>query len=89
LVGLAKEVYDDLKMEFSVIYDESGSVGRRYARNDEVGTPFCITVDGDSVVGGDVTIRNRDDGEQKRVKVAEVKDFLRKLVSGEMNFKDI
>jgi glycyl-tRNA synthetase len=89
LVKIATEIYEDLRDEWSVAYDESGSVGRRYARNDEVGTPFCITVDNDSEKNGDVTIRNRDDGEQKRILIKGLKDVLRKLVSGELVFGDL
>jgi glycyl-tRNA synthetase len=89
LVEIAKEIYFDLKKEWNVSYDESGSVGRRYARNDEIGTPFCITIDGDSVSGKDVTIRNRNDGEQKRIKISELKNVLRDLISGENNFSDL
>jgi len=83
LIGIAKDVYDDLKKEFNVVYDESGSVGRRYSRNDEIGTPFCVTVDGDSFKGKDVTIRNRDTTKQIRVKVSELKNVLRKLINEE------
>ena len=82
LVKIAKEVYEDLKSEWNVIYDASGSVGRRYARNDEAGTPFCITVDGDSVKKKDVTVRYRDTTKQIRVKIADLKDVLRGLVGG-------
>lgn len=89
LVGMAREIYDDLKKEWNVLYDASGSVGRRYARQDEVGTPFCLTVDGDSLEKGDVTIRNRDDGEQKRVKVDNLKNVLRDLISGEKIFEEL
>ena len=89
MIELSKEVYDDLKKEFNVNYDESGSVGRRYARNDEIGTPFCITVDGDSLKGKDVTIRNRDTTKQIRIKVSELKDLLRKLISEEIKFEEL
>jgi len=86
MVAIAKKVYEDLKKELDVVYDESGSVGRRYARNDEIGTPFCITVDGDSIKGKDVTIRNRDDTKQIRVKISELKDILKKLIEAEIEF---
>ena len=89
LVQIAKDIYKNLREEWNIIYDESGSVGRRYARQDEVGTPFCITVDGDSEKKKDVTIRNRDNEEQKRIKIIELKDTLRKLISGEIEFKDL
>ena len=64
----AEKIYIDLKKEFNVTYDNSGSIGRRYARNDESGTPFCITIDEDTLKNQDVTIRLRDNGEQFRVK---------------------
>src|SRR3989344_460597 len=60
VVNLARYIYDSLKEDFSVIYDDSGSVGRRYARNDETATPFCITTDDESIKNNDATIRNRD-----------------------------
>jgi glycyl-tRNA synthetase len=89
LVKLANEIYKDLRVEWNVSYDESGSVGRRYARNDEIGTPFCITIDGDSVKKKDVTIRFRDNGEQKRIPIKKLKDTLRKLISGELSFENV
>lgn len=70
-------------------YDESGSIGRRYARMDEVGTPFCITVDYESLEDDSVTIRDRDSKEQVRVKVAEVSDVVKKLLAGEKKLKDL
>ncbi|MBT3398334.1 glycine--tRNA ligase [archaeon] len=89
LVKISKEIYKNLREEWNVLYDDSGSVGRRYARNDEIGTPFCITVDSDSIKQKDVTIRNRDDGKQVRIKIPELKDTLRKLISGEIEFEDL
>ena len=83
LVKIAEEVYEDLKQEWNVIYDASGSVGRRYARNDEAGTPFCITIDSDSIIRQDVTIRDRNTTKQIRVKIKDLKDVLRGLVLGE------
>jgi glycyl-tRNA synthetase len=61
-----------LKAKFNVFYDEKGAVGRRYRRQDEVGTPFCITVDNDTATDQTVTIRDRDSLEQWRVKVDDV-----------------
>jgi len=89
LEGKAKEIYDSLKQEFFCFYDRSGSIGRRYARQDELGTPFCITVDFDSLDKHDVTIRDRDSTEQVRVKIKELKETIRKLLSSELNFKDL
>ncbi len=73
----AKEIYAALKPHMSVFYDEKGAVGRRYRRQDEVGTPYCITVDGQTLVDGTVTIRDRDTLEQWRVKSEDCVDELR------------
>ncbi|MBW2997285.1 glycine--tRNA ligase [Candidatus Woesearchaeota archaeon] len=85
----AKEVFAMLKQDIFCFYDKSGSVGRRYARMDEVGTPFCVTIDFDSLEKDDVTIRDRDTTEQVRVKISDLKDILRKLINSEMTFKDL
>jgi len=87
LVKMSREVYEDLRKELNVSYDESGSVGRRYSRNDEAGTPYCITFDEESLKSKDCTIRNRDDTKQIRVKVSELKDILRKLINSEIKFE--
>ncbi|MDR0326998.1 MAG: glycine--tRNA ligase [Planctomycetaceae bacterium] len=65
---IASEIYGELKKHFSVFYDDKGAVGRRYRRQDEIGTPFCITVDGQTVQDGTVTIRDRDTLQQERLK---------------------
>jgi len=84
---LAEEIFADLKKDFDVYYDDSGSVGRRYARNDEIGTMACITIDGESIKGKDVTIRDRDTTKQIRVKISELKEIIRKLIAGEIEFE--
>ena len=89
LIKIAKQIYKELQQEWNVSYDESGSIGRRYARNDEIGTPFCITVDGNSEKNKTVTIRNRNDGKQKQIKIYEVQNTLRKLISGETTFSKL
>lgn len=86
---IAKDIFSGLKKRFNVTYDKSGSVGRRYARQDEIGTPYCITVDDESINDGTVTIRDRDTGEQKKVKVEEVVKVIDSLVVGEKSFKDL
>jgi len=86
---LSRTIFEDLKKEFNVIYDKSGSIGRRYARNDEVGTPYCITIDDVSLKNKDVTIRNRDTTEQVRVKVSDIKSTLKKLIDGELGFNKL
>ena len=84
---LAREVYLQLKKEFNVIYDSGGSIGRRYARMDEVACPYCITIDSDSLKKKDVTIRSRDTTKQIRVKISELKEILRKLINSEIEFE--
>ena len=85
---VAKEIVKDLQSEFNVVYDKSGSVGRRYSRNDEIGTPYCITIDDESLKHKDVTIRDRDSTLQIRVKIKYLKDVLRKLINNEISFLD-
>jgi glycyl-tRNA synthetase len=86
-VNFSRKVYYLLKKEWNVRYDESGSIGRRYARNDEIGTPYCITIDGDSLNNEDVTIRDRDTTQQVRVKVSELKKVLKQLINEEISFE--
>ncbi len=83
---LSQEIVNDLKKEFNVLYDKSGSIGRRYARNDEIGTPYCITIDDKSQKNNDVTIRDRDTTKQIRVKIKDIKGILRKLINEEIIF---
>ncbi|SHG93961.1 glycine--tRNA ligase [Winogradskyella jejuensis] len=80
LVKLSKEIIEDLKWDFSVAYDEKDAVGRRYRRQDANGTPFCITVDGESLEDNTVTIRHRDTMEQQRVKIEDLKSIIKKEV---------
>jgi glycyl-tRNA synthetase len=78
---LATKLYRELKPHFNVFYDDKGAVGRRYRRQDEIGTPFCVTVDGDTAKDGTVTIRDRDTLQQKRIKMEDVKAEVCKAVS--------
>jgi len=89
LTKIARDIYNELKEDFDISYDESGSLGRRYARQDEIGTPYCITIDNDSPKGKDITIRNRDDTRQRRVKITKLKEILRKLINDEIKFEKI
>jgi glycyl-tRNA synthetase len=73
---MARDVYGELKRHFTAFYDEKGAVGRRYRRQDEAGTPFCLTVDGQSLADGTVTIRDRDSLEQVRVRADDAADWL-------------
>ena len=76
----ALELYKELSKEFMTSYDESGSIGKRYRRADAIGTPFCITVDDDTINNGTVTIRNRDTMEQITLKIDEVKDYIEERI---------
>ncbi len=78
----AEKVYQELKKKFKVFYDESGAVGRRYARMDEAGTPYCITIDGDTLKDETMTLRDRDTMAQTRLKLPQIAEFLEKKVSG-------
>jgi len=73
---VAKRLYDDLRRRFNVFYDDGGSIGRRYRRQDEAGTPFGITVDGQSIQDQTVTVRERDTLKQERVAAAQLDDYL-------------
>ena len=76
----AEEVYAELSKSFMVDYDDAGSIGKRYRRQDEIGTPICITYDFDSLEDGCVTIRNRDTMEQERVAIDKLTDYITELV---------
>ncbi len=86
---LAEDAIKILGEEWNVSYDRGGSIGRRYARNDEIGTPYCVTIDGDSVKNKDVTIRDRDTTKQIRVKISELKNIVRKLLDGDLEFEKV
>ena len=83
----AMEIRNELAKDFMVDYDDAGSIGKRYRRQDEIGTPLCITVDfqtvGDDKVEADgcVTVRDRDTMEQVRMPISELKDYIAKKVA--------
>ena len=81
LPEISKEIVDALKYEFNVIYDEKDAVGRRYRRQDAIGTPFCITVDHQTIEDQTVTLRHRDSMQQERIAIAELGQVLQKEVS--------
>ena len=81
LPEISKEIVDALKYDFNVIYDEKDAVGRRYRRQDAIGTPFCITVDHQTAEDQTVTLRHRDSMQQERVAIAELGQVLQKEVS--------
>ena len=80
LPELAQEIMNDLKYDFNCQYEEKDSIGKRYRRQDAIGTPFCITVDHDSLTDHCVTVRDRDTMAQQRVPIAELKEMIRKKV---------
>jgi len=80
LPEIAKQIVDDLKWDFNVDYDEKDAVGRRYRRQDANGTPFCITVDHDTLADNTVTIRHRDSMEQERVKIDDLRNIIKQEV---------
>ncbi|MBT4366593.1 glycine--tRNA ligase, partial [Candidatus Peregrinibacteria bacterium] len=80
LKEVARKIFDDLKKDYYVEYDESGAIGKRYRRQDEIGTPFAITVDYDTLEDQTVTLRERDTSKQKRIKIDELKEELAKTL---------
>jgi len=86
-IQMSEEILRDLRKDFNVVYDKSGSIGRRYSRNDEIGTPYCITIDEKSLKKKDVTIRDRDTTLQIRVKISDLKEIMRKLINEEIKFE--
>jgi glycyl-tRNA synthetase len=75
LIKKAREVYSLLKPHYTIAWDGIGNIGKRYRRQDEIGTPFCLTIDFDSLEKGDVTVRDRDSMKQTRIKIAELFDY--------------
>ena len=84
LSEVATDLYNKLKTEFNIIYDEKDAVGRRYRRQDAIGTPLCITIDHQTLENNTVTIRNRDTMEQKRIST----DGVSKEIIKEVNLKN-
>jgi len=76
----ATAVYQQLQKDFMVDYDEAGSIGKRYRRQDEIGTPLCITYDFESAEDGCVTVRDRDTMQQERVKIEDLKAYIAKKI---------
>ena len=80
-----EKIFNDLKFDFNMIYEDKDSIGKRYRRQDAIGTPFCITVDHDSLVDHTVTLRDRDTMKQERVPVAD----LRRIIDEKTNFRNL
>jgi glycyl-tRNA synthetase len=81
----AREIMDELKLDFACLYEEKDAIGKRYRRQDAAGTPFCITVDHDSLADNSVTIRDRDTMQQERVAIAD----LHKIIDAKVNFRTL
>jgi glycyl-tRNA synthetase len=78
LVDKARILYDTMKKIFgNVTWDDNGNIGKRYRRQDEIGTPYCITVDFDTLENDSVTVRDRDSGTQDRVAISNLESFLK------------
>ncbi len=80
LIKVARKIYLDLKQDFMVAWDDRGNIGKRYASQDEIGTPFCITVDFQSLEDEMVTVRDRDSAKQDRVKIGDLKEYLKEKI---------
>ena len=85
----AKEVFDFLRKEFNCVFDKSGSIGRRYARADEQGIPYCVTIDFDSLEDKAVTVRDRNSTKQVRVKINDLINVLSGLLSCKVKFEEV
>ena len=86
----AEEIFEDLKGEgLEAVFDTSGKIGKRYARADEIGTPYCVTIDYDTLKDDSVTIRDRDTMKQVRVATEDLADVLVLLLAGEYEFDEI
>ncbi len=80
LVKQAKDIFDQLKLNWRCEFDDNGNIGKRYRRQDEIGTPFCVTIDFDSLEKKDVTIRERDSMKQTRIKISELEKFFQEKI---------
>ena len=80
---VARKIVDELKYDYNVVYDEKDSVGKRYRRQDAIGTPFCVTVDGQTLEDGTVTVRHRDTMQQERVSI----EALHAMVEEECSYR--
>ena len=85
LPDVAQRIIDQLKYDFNVVYDEKDSIGKRYRRQDAIGTPFCVTVDHQTLEDGTVTVRHRDTMQQERVAI----DDLYRMVDDEVSYRKL
>jgi glycyl-tRNA synthetase len=86
LTGMARKVFDDLKFSFLCQYDEKDAIGRRYRRQDAIGTPFCVTIDHQSLEDQTVTIRERDTLKQDRVHISKIREIVVEGIDFEESF---
>ena len=77
LENIAEKLFRDVQKNYKAEYDESGSIGKRYRRQDEIGTPFCLTIDFDTLTDQAVTVRSRDSMTQERVSLDKINNFLK------------
>ncbi len=80
LIKKAKEVFDNLKLDWRCEFDDNGNIGKRYRRQDEIGTPYCLTVDFDTLDNNEVTIRDRDSMKQERINLDKIKEFFQNKI---------
>ncbi|MFA5791932.1 MAG: glycine--tRNA ligase [Candidatus Paceibacterota bacterium] len=80
LVTKARQVYEMLRDDVRTEWDDNGNIGKRYRRQDEIGTPFCIVIDFDTLTDDAVTVRDRDTGEQERIKIADLKNYIKEKI---------
>lgn len=80
LVEKARAIYNDLRKEFPIAWDDRGNIGKRYYSQDEIGTPFCITIDFDTLEKGDVTVRNRDTATQERIPIINLTSYIQEKI---------
>ena len=78
LAGPAEKIYRDLRKHFRCDYDDAGSIGKRYRRQEEIGTPYCVTIDFDTLQDQAVTVRHRDTMAQDRIAISQLKDYIDK-----------
>jgi glycyl-tRNA synthetase len=79
-VEKAEDVYKQVKQSFRAVWDDRGNIGKRYLYQDEMGTPFCVTIDYETLEEGTVTIRNRDTAAQEKIKLAELEQYLQNVI---------
>jgi glycyl-tRNA synthetase len=76
IVKKARDIFEDLSQDIKVVWDARGNIGKRYRYQDEIGTPYCITIDYDSLEDGTITVRERDSMKQKRVKIENLREYI-------------